>query len=106
VNCARVHKNAGQHWSRQCGILNVSQPYRSLLQGQLFFLLLLKQFKEAEISCCSRNVLGGGARSWNVFRIRLEETWEGGGRDRAGDCSFPVGFLIDSGSNLDVPGEE
>jgi hypothetical protein len=42
-----------------------------------------------------------------VFCVRVVEAREGyeWGRDRAGDDSFLVGFLIDSGSNLDVPGE-
>jgi hypothetical protein len=42
-----------------------------------------------------------------VFCIRVLEAWEGveWGRGKAGDTSFLVGFLIDSGSNLDVSGE-
>jgi hypothetical protein len=49
----------------------------------------------------------GGVRSWNVLCVRVVKAWEGyeWGRDRAGDDSFLVGFLIDSGSNQDVPGE-
>lgn len=49
----------------------------------------------------------GRVRSWNVFCVWVVEAREGyeWGRDRAGDDSFLVGFLIDSGSNLDVPGE-
>jgi hypothetical protein len=42
-----------------------------------------------------------------VFCVLLLETREGyeWGRGKAGDDSFLVGFLIDSGSNLDVSGE-